>query len=449
MNHNLAQTMFGAIKANQPISSPNRRYPDTDLKSNVRASKRNVLVIPLKIWGRFYILWIIITFLLLSFGNSSLWGQSSGQGQRTRRPMTAERFARLQSNPEILARIKANTPPDMFAKWQAGDFSSQPESSGTPGSDSSANSQEQKKSESGENSGENKDRQNSNGSVNSNSEESPDMTHEEFNKAVLEMMKQGTVPVFENPLEDKKFTMEDENEYYYKAIERQKDSITSNVPLTLRKYSRYLIHKYDTNLDGILQQSEWKPLAGAQNIDLNGDFQLDEDELVYYMAKYAKNRNIFRSALQSVNREPVLPSGSNIKIRPLSAKDRPTSKEQRPQTGESEKNENFSDLLHSDSDEESVDQVERLLDNMSRSPSREFSVPPEQLKGLPRWFILRDSNGDGQLSLREFAPTLNTAAIAFFGRLDLNADGLVTPEEMRQALGGNGGGNRRNNRPPR
>ena len=75
-----------------------------------------------------------------------------------------------------------------------------------------------------------------------------------------------------------------------------------------------------------------------------------------------------------------------------------------------------------------------LLDEMDESKTREFSAPREDLEGMPLWFLARDLNGDGQLSLNEFAPKLSLKATAFFGQLDADADGLVTPEEVRAFL---------------
>ena len=55
----------------------------------------------------------------------------------------------------------------------------------------------------------------------------------------------------------------------------------------------------------------------------------------------------------------------------------------------------------------------------------------ENLQGVPRWFIQRDKNGDGQISLAEFAPTLSLEAVALFQRLDKNGDGFIEPDEAR------------------
>lgn len=41
--------------------------------------------------------------------------------------------------------------------------------------------------------------------------------------------------------------------------------------------------------------------------------------------------------------------------------------------------------------------------------------------------------------MREFAPNLARRGVAKFGQFDLNADGFITVEEVKQVLGGSGG----------
>ena len=89
--------------------------------------------------------------------------------------------------------------------------------------------------------------------------------------------------------------------------------------------------------------------------------------------------------------------------------------------------------MESVEDEELLDV---LLSDMDESTFREYAAAPEELIGTPVWFLARDVNGDGQLSLREFAPNLTAAGVAQFGKLDLNADGLITAEEVKKAVGG-------------
>ena len=63
-----------------------------------------------------------------------------------------------------------------------------------------------------------------------------------------------------------------------------------------------------------------------------------------------------------------------------------------------------------------------------------FHLSPKRLPaGLPDWFRTRDLDGDGQLTLSEFAPHATAAQQQEFVRYDLNGDGVLTPQEYLKA----------------
>jgi hypothetical protein len=71
--------------------------------------------------------------------------------------------------------------------------------------------------------------------------------------------------------------------------------------------------------------------------------------------------------------------------------------------------------------------------SQSTSPRKaiRFLTPHERLpKELPDWFKTRDADGDGQISMAEFAADWTPAKVAEFLRLDLNNDGIITPDEF-------------------
>ena len=73
----------------------------------------------------------------------------------------------------------------------------------------------------------------------------------------------------------------------------------------------------------------------------------------------------------------------------------------------------------------------------SSAPPR-FASPQERLpKGLPSWFIERDEDMDGQVSMAEFAKEWTDAKVKEFFRYDKNRDGIITPEECLNPGGGN------------
>ena len=55
-------------------------------------------------------------------------------------------------------------------------------------------------------------------------------------------------------------------------------------------------------------------------------------------------------------------------------------------------------------------------------------------EGLPGFFSEKDENEDGQVTMAEFADTWNQELIAEFFGSDLNADGIITPEEAIRAV---------------
>lgn len=349
-------------------------------------------------------------------------GRQGGSGGRFSpdqmiRSMTAERFERMRNSP-FGARVKEMVGADRWAQWENGDFSA--------GETAAAAAAQAAAAEAGK------------------LVEMTEMTDEE--KAAAEAtLNAGTVPKF-NADDEKRYSPETENEYYSQSMARRDDALVPSAPLALRFYGRYLIGKYDANSNGTLEREEWEDkLAGAQAIDLNGDWTLTDQEVLFYLARYASGRTIHNPAPKRptyVANRVVLDEDKETRIRPASA---PLRRETADVAAETDK-ENANALAEM-SDEEviamfveknkALEEVEDqellgvLLTEIDSATRREYAAPPEALKNVPVWFLARDVDGDGQLTLREFAPTLSTPAVAYFGKLDKNGDGLVVPDEVR------------------
>ena len=73
-------------------------------------------------------------------------------------------------------------------------------------------------------------------------------------------------------------------------------------------------------------------------------------------------------------------------------------------------------------------------DSQQRASYR-FLAPHERLpEGLPDWFIERDLNMDGQVSMDEFADEWTDEKVETFLRYDRNNDGIITVEEALNPL---------------
>jgi hypothetical protein len=77
------------------------------------------------------------------------------------------------------------------------------------------------------------------------------------------------------------------------------------------------------------------------------------------------------------------------------------------------------------------------LAKRSGPKSGRFLTPKERLaKGLPEWFLEKDRDGDGQVSMAEFADEWTADVTAEFDRYDLNHDGIITAAECLKAAEG-------------
>ena len=71
---------------------------------------------------------------------------------------------------------------------------------------------------------------------------------------------------------------------------------------------------------------------------------------------------------------------------------------------------------------------------------RKFYVAPQnQVTAAPEWFRLRDLDGDGQLTLAEYAPHATQAELPEFARYDFDHDGVITLKEVARFGDGAGG----------
>jgi len=216
--------------------------------------------------------------------------------------------------------------------------------------------------------------------------------------------------------------------------------ISRPISAKLLRYMENLISKYDTNGNGQLEFDEWygKLSGKPQVIDLNGDGILTLDEIATHIEKFSRGRTIhnpyplqqlidsqvifeqkrpegiFRPITQSTSTRQI-PETQSIAERPSLSEDELAEEVQNPEDATDEEN------------EEGVP----FQGRMPPGQTKRYAAPTA---GLPDWFVKRDLNGDGQVSLYEFcAPNFTNEDLALFGRYDKNGDGFITPNELPQA----------------
>ena len=65
------------------------------------------------------------------------------------------------------------------------------------------------------------------------------------------------------------------------------------------------------------------------------------------------------------------------------------------------------------------------------NPSYRFSTPHDRLpEGIPSWFVEADADRDGQITMGEYATRWTDDLVKEFMEVDLNGDGIVTPNEV-------------------
>lgn len=359
-------------------------------------------------------------------GRNRNWGNRGGQGNRgfggfSPDDMTQAMFDRIK-NSDRADFVKRMYGDEKWAQWERGEFSK------TDAASDAAQAQAKQD-------GELKEIAN-------------ELTEEEKRDAEARL-RSGTVPEFV-PEGAPRYSVETEADYYRQAMARRDDVLVDAAPLTLRYYVRHLMNKYDANGDGILQRAEWEnKIEGAQAIDLDGDFDLTDQEILFFLTRFAKDRTIFNPNPARVKNQRVNfvteEAEQEVLIRPASAAPKKLSDaEAREARFRNDGETSLADMtdeevrgvfvegnpaLESVDDEEMLD---ALLSDMDESSVREYAAPPQQLIGAPVWFLARDKNGDGQLTLLEFAPQLSPRLLALFGQYDADGDQIITAEEARR-----------------
>jgi len=173
-------------------------------------------------------------------------------------------------------------------------------------------------------------------------------------------------------------------------------NLAGTVTAKLIRYSQRVVRQYDSDGDGRLDRQEWTAMRGnPEAVDLNGDGQITVNEFARYAASYGAGRRIRLSTrLETVG-------AMNPSTQQPGAVDPDNSGERADSPGLDRR---------------------RNLKFFARLPG-----------STPAWFVERDADGDGQLTLAEFSPKLRSTEVAQFKVYDVNGDGLLTAAELTRS----------------
>lgn len=188
----------------------------------------------------------------------------------------------------------------------------------------------------------------------------------------------------------------------------------ATIPAKIARYARRLLKQYDANGNRQLQEAEWRRMRGEPaQADRDRDGAITAEELTEHIAGYGRQRKI-----------RLLPPqpGDLMEMAPL------LNPEMIEATAEAVPTDNREPDLPARGEAAADPSAEQPQESPRRDTK--FYIPSSRLpSALPASFLNRDGDGDGQLTLAEFAASKSRAELDEFARLDRNGDGVVTATE--------------------
>ena len=222
------------------------------------------------------------------------------------------------------------------------------------------------------------------------------------------------------------------------------------IPPKIQRYAERLFQQYDTDGDGVLQAEEWAKMQGDPRlIDINRDGVITADDLAFYIARYSLSHRIhlamptqssaalLAGLAPTANGFPIADAitDGTISLEAAYAVDEEMADDDPGRDGES-------GVFGSGPRAALAREAAIAMAKKQRTASpwlQRFHVSSRSLPaGLPEWFRPRDLDGDGQITLHEFAPEATRKDIEEFLRYDVDRDGVITPAEAAR-LGGRSG----------
>jgi hypothetical protein len=210
------------------------------------------------------------------------------------------------------------------------------------------------------------------------------------------------------------------------------DEADPSIPAKCLRLAQRVIKKYNRDGSGTLRANEWPPEYGKlADADANHDGAVTVEELAEYLARYARLHPLRKpdTAWQHLPRppadlfRPVTSSEGDEKATGIENNGTPPHEQAKvaaaPVVSEA-----------SASDDKKARKTGGAAQRAAESPKKYYVAPSALPAGLPEWFHELDTDGDGQLTLSEFAPDGSPTRRRLFQRYDENGDGVITPDEV-------------------
>ncbi|MBX3440629.1 MAG: EF-hand domain-containing protein [Planctomycetaceae bacterium] len=188
----------------------------------------------------------------------------------------------------------------------------------------------------------------------------------------------------------------------------------SAVPAKVVRYADAVFRRCDLDGDGRLTETEWRSIGvDHATIDLDQDGIISREEFLEYVLRFGRARSPVYSS-ETLNEPAAAPSSTADGADASSAIEVNSA----PEDVDASTNAAGKEGVAGTEGKDATPRTTRYAVRASRG-----------LGKLPGWFLARDADGDGQLTLREFAGEAGGNSREF-ERLDRNRDGVITPHEL-------------------